>query len=104
MFTDEHKNRAIRARLQDFCIPVARGVWKLDRHEYLLSTELRNAILSYIDAYKISIVPISAVFSRFDEELSAIGITNKYCRGNVKNDYLYDYYGHYNRISIFIYS
>ena len=72
------KNRAIRARLQDFCIPVARGVWKLDRHEYLLSTELRNAILSYIDAYKISIVPISAVFSRFDEELSAIGITNKY--------------------------
>lgn len=85
-------NRAVRARLQDFCILVARGVWKYDTNQILISNELCNLIIEYIDAYKSPVLPIQAILDNFAEELKAIGIYNKYSlHGQLKKILSSDY-------------
>ena len=72
------KDRAVRARMQDFCVPIGRGIWKLDKHEMLIPVSLQRRIEQYIENYKISVVPITAVFLAFSEEFVAVGIENRY--------------------------
>ena len=38
------KDRAVRARMQDYCVPIGRGIWKLDKHEILIPTSLIRRI------------------------------------------------------------
>lgn len=71
-------NRAVRARLQDFCIPVGRGVWKIDSEAVLIPKELQNKIFEFVYSYSASIVPVQAVLDNFSVELKALDITNKY--------------------------
>lgn len=72
------KDRAVRARLQDICIPIGKGIWKLDKHEELIPDELQNRIIHYISEYKIAVVPVATVFLAFREELFVVGIDNRY--------------------------
>ncbi len=71
-------NRAVRARLQAFCVMVARGVWKYDTEQVLISDELQDAILDYIKQYNSPVLPIQAIMDRFSVELGEIEIYNKY--------------------------
>lgn len=71
-------NRAVRARLQAFCVMVARGVWKYDTEQVLISNELQVAILDYIKQYNSPVLPIQAIMDKFSAELGEIEIYNKY--------------------------
>lgn len=71
-------NRAVRARLQAFCVMVARGVWKCDTEQVLISNELQAAILDYIKQYNSPVLPIQAIMNKFSAELGEIEIYNKY--------------------------
>lgn len=71
-------NRAVRARLQAFCVMVARGVWKYDTEQVLISNELQVAIIDYIKQYNSPVLPIQAIMDKFSAELGEIEIYNKY--------------------------
>lgn len=71
-------SRAIRARLQGICILVGRGIWKYDTEQKLISDEFGEEIIKYISDYKSPVVPIQAVWNRFLDEFSGIGISNRY--------------------------
>ena len=71
-------NRAVRARLQSFCVMVARGVWKYDTEQILISNDLQAAILDYINQYNSPVLPIQAIIDKFSAELGEIEIYNKY--------------------------
>lgn len=71
-------NRAVRARLQAFCVMVARGVWKYDTDQVLISNELQVAVLDYIKQYNSPVLPIQAIMDKFSAELGEIEIYNKY--------------------------
>lgn len=71
-------NRAIRARLQDFCVPVGRGRWKWDTEEQILPVDLRNEIVHYVESYPSPILPISVIMVKYYTELVAIEVSNKY--------------------------
>lgn len=77
-FELSENNRALRARIQDCCIPIGRGIWKVDCDECLISQSLKDNINSYIESYKIPIVPVTAIFNRFSTELCGSGIDNRY--------------------------
>ncbi|MDE6491872.1 MAG: hypothetical protein K2L37_01830, partial [Lactobacillus sp.] len=70
-------NRAVRARLQAFCVMVARGVWKYDTEQVLISSELQAAIIDYIEQYNSPVLPIQAIMDKFSAELGEIEIYNK---------------------------
>lgn len=85
-------NRAVRARLQDFCVLVDRGVWKYDTDQVIISNALQKQIIEYIDEYKSPVLPIQAILDRFVEEFKAIGIYNKYSlHGQLKKVLTSDY-------------
>lgn len=71
-------NRAVRARLQAFCVMVARGVWKYDTEQVLISNELQVEIIDYIKQYNSPVLPIQAIMDKFSAELAEIEIYNKY--------------------------
>ncbi len=71
-------NRAIRTRLQVFCVPIGRGIWKLDTSGVIIPVALKDKILKFINDYQASIIPIQAIMDVFDGELDNIEITNKY--------------------------
>lgn len=71
-------NHAITSRIQAFCAPVARGVWKWASDESLLDNQLKEDISTYIETYNAPIVPIHAIFLSFEERLSDVDIYNKY--------------------------
>lgn len=71
-------DRAIRARLQYFCTPIARGVWKFDTNDILITGALKERILKFIEDYPVSILPIQAVLDTFKNELAEVDIENKY--------------------------
>lgn len=71
-------DRAIRARLQYFCAPIARGVWKFDTNDILITGALKERILKFIEDYPVSILPIQAVLDTFKNELAEVDIENKY--------------------------
>lgn len=71
-------NRAVRARLQAFCVMVDRGVWKYDTEQILISNDLQWAILDYIKQYNSPVLPIQAIMDMFSAELGEIEIYNKY--------------------------
>lgn len=71
-------NRAVRARLQAFCVMVNRGVWKYDSEQILLSNDLQMAIIDYIKQYNSPVLPIQAIMDMFSVELGKIEIFNKY--------------------------
>lgn len=71
-------NRAVRARLQTFCVMVNRGVWKYDTEQILISNDLQTAIIDYIKQYNSPVLPIQAIMDRFSSELGEIEIYNKY--------------------------
>lgn len=77
-FELSENNRALRARIQDCCIPIGRGIWKVDRDECLISQSLKDDINNYIESYKIPIVPVTAIFNKFSTELCIVGIANRY--------------------------
>lgn len=72
------KDRAIRARIAEFCSPIGRGKWRLKQNGSLLTGAVKDNILSYIENYSVSIVPIQAVFFKFNKDLAVLGIDNKY--------------------------
>ncbi len=71
-------NRAVRARLQAFCIMVNRGIWKYDTEQILISNDLQAAIVDYIKQYNSPVLPIQAIMDKFSAELGEIEIYNKY--------------------------
>lgn len=71
-------NRAVRARLQAFCVMVNRGVWKCDTEQILISNDLQTAIFDYIKQYNSPVLPIQAIMDMFSTELGEIEIHNKY--------------------------
>ncbi len=71
-------NRAVRARLQAFCVMVNRGVWKYETEQILISIDLQLAIIDYIKQYNSSVLPIQAIIDTFSAELGKIEIYNKY--------------------------
>lgn len=71
-------NRAITGRLQAFCSMIGRGIWKLDINRPVLYGELLERIIDYIKNYNSPVVPVSAVFAEFQDELSDLDIANKY--------------------------
>lgn len=71
-------NRAVRARLQAFCVLVDRGIWKYDTAQVLISNELQIAIIDYIKQYNSPVLPIQAIMDKFITELGEIEIYNKY--------------------------
>lgn len=71
-------NRAVRARLQAFCVLVDRGIWKYDTAQVLISNELQIAIIDYIKQYNSPVLPIQAIMDKFITELDEIEIYNKY--------------------------
>lgn len=71
-------NRAITARIQSFCTPVGRGLWKYDIDKPLIGHALLDRIVLYLNAYNSPIVPISAIYQAFSEEMAELDITNKY--------------------------
>lgn len=71
-------NRAVRARLQAFCVLVDRGIWKYDAEQVLISNELQIAIIDYIKQYDSPVLPIQAIMDKFITELDEIEIYNKY--------------------------
>lgn len=71
-------NRAVRARLQAFCVLVDRGIWKYDTEQILISNELQSAIIDYIKQYNSPVLPIQAIMDKFTTELGEIEIYNKY--------------------------
>ena len=78
-------DRAIRARLQDFCTPVGRGVWKWDSDETVITLELKNAIIEFIENYNAPILPIQGIMDEFRDELVKLEIDNKYyLQGQIK--------------------
>ena len=70
-------NRAISARIADFCILAGRGIY-IPKCEPLLSDELATEIYSYITENDSSILFIGNIFSVFEEKLEAEGVNNKY--------------------------
>ena len=78
-------NRAIIARLQDLCVLVNRGVWKYDTNEILISEELKELIIKYIESYNSPILPIQAILAKFQYQFNIININNKYAlQGQLK--------------------
>lgn len=71
-------NRAISGRLQAFCTTISRGVWKLDINRPAIYGELLERIINYIKNYNSPVVPVSAVFAEFRDELLDLDIANKY--------------------------
>ena len=71
-------NRAIRARLQAFCVMADRGVWKYDTDQIVISKDLQAKIIEYIEAYNSPVLPIQAILDAFVDELHEIEIYNKY--------------------------
>ena len=71
-------NRAIRARLQAFCVMADRGVWKYDTNQIVISKDLQAKIIEYIVAYNSPVLPIQAILDAFVDELHEIEIYNKY--------------------------
>ncbi len=71
-------NRAVRARLQAFCVMVNRGVWKYDTEQILISNDLQAKIIDYIKQYNSPVLPIQAIMDMFSAELGKIEIHNKY--------------------------
>ncbi|MCM1441029.1 MAG: hypothetical protein NC131_17775, partial [Roseburia sp.] len=71
-------NRAVRARLQAFCVMVNRGIWKYDTEQILISNDLQAAIIDYIKKYNSPILPVQAIMDKFSAELREIEIYNKY--------------------------
>lgn len=71
-------NRAISAYLLRICVPVDRGIWKLDKDIILISDELKSLIIDYIDAYNSPVLPIQAILEKFAEQLKDVGIYNRY--------------------------
>lgn len=71
-------NRAIIGSIQIFCVLVDRGVWKYDTNQILISNELRNSIIQFIDEYRSPIVPIQAILERFIDQLKDIEVYNRY--------------------------
>ena len=71
-------NRAVRARLQAFCVMVNRGVWKCDSEQILISNDLQKTIIHCIKQYNSPVVPIQGIMDMFSSELGKIEIHNKY--------------------------
>ena len=71
-------SRAITARIQSFCTPVGRGLWKYDIEKPLIGHELLRNIICYLNSYNAPIVPISAIFQAFADEMAELDISNKY--------------------------
>lgn len=78
-------DHALAARIQTFCVPVARGVWKWASNESLLDEQLKADICSYVNEYNSPVVPIHAVYIAFEWRLNGVEIYNKYhLQGEIK--------------------
>lgn len=78
-------DRAIASRVQNFCTPVARGVWKWSNDESLIDEHLKEDLCVYINEYKSPVVPIRSVYAAFEERLNDVEIYNKYhLQGEIK--------------------
>lgn len=70
-------DRAMSARIAGICILCDRGVYKLKQKKYI-SDELASRIHRYIVHGDSPIYMTNTLFSVFEDELSAEGVTNKY--------------------------
>lgn len=80
LFDDDkisENDRAVVSRVTDRCILIGRGTYILNKKTEL-PTDLSQRILDYIMQYPFDMVMTNAIMHRFNEELTAIGVDNKY--------------------------
>lgn len=70
-------DRALTARVTSICILCGRGIYRLKKKDYLPKA-LANKICEYIETNENSIFLTNTIFSVFEDELTAVGIDNKY--------------------------
>ena len=75
-------DKAIYARIQDFCIVCGKGRYKPKSDKYI-SKDLAQAIHSYIVNSSATIFLTNTIFSIFEDELLKYGIDNKYYMAGV---------------------
>ena len=70
-------NRALTARIAGICILCDRGTYRLKQKQYI-SRKLANRIDHYIESSEHPIFLTNTLYSVFEAELNAEGVTNKY--------------------------
>lgn len=75
-------DKAIYARIQDFCIVCGKGRYKPKASKYI-SKDLEQTIHSYIVNSSATIFLTNTIFSIFEDELLKYGIDNKYYMSGV---------------------
>lgn len=70
-------NRALSARIADFCVLCGRGVYRIKQKEYIPKS-LAKKIFDYINNSENQIFLTNTLFRLFEEELVAAGVDNKY--------------------------
>lgn len=70
-------DRALTARIAGICILCGRGVYRLKQSQYI-PKELEKRIYDYINESEDAIFLSNTLFSVFEEELLAVGVSNKY--------------------------
>jgi len=70
--------RAITSIIQNTCILCDRGRWKYSENSIILSEKFLKMIIDFISNYNISSVPISYIYTSFEDSFNEIGIINRY--------------------------
>jgi Fe-S cluster biosynthesis and repair protein YggX len=82
-------DHAIAARVIDRCILIDRGTYILNKR-IEFPEELSKRIFDYIMKYPFDMVMTNAIMNRFNEELTAIEVNNKYCLVSVLKQHFSD--------------
>lgn len=82
-------NRALTARIAGICILCDRGTYRLKQKQYI-SRKLANRIDRYMEDSEFPIFLTNTLYSVFEEELNAEGVTNKYYLQGI----LHELFGH----------
>ena len=82
-------NRALTARIAGICVLCDRGTYRLKQKHYI-SRKLANRIDQYIENSEFPIFLTNTLFSVFEAELIAEGVTNKYYLQGI----LHELFGH----------
>lgn len=82
-------NRALTARIAGICILCDRGTYRLKQKQYI-SRKLANRIDRYMEDSEFPIFLTNTLYSVFEAELNAEGVTNKYYLQGI----LHELFGH----------
>lgn len=84
-------NRALTARIASICILCDRGTYRLKQKQYI-SKKLANQIEHYIESSEFPIFLTNTLYSVFEAELNAEGVTNKYFLQGILHELFGDKY------------